>query len=565
MTDKKEAINIKNHSCCRDIGLMLLLALTFAYLIDAIGYALRIENFLQYVFPLSVCLSALITRHILKSPKFYISVLWTLAIVFVSTAVSALFPDYSWDGNNYHQHTITALVNGWNPYHEPTASDNISIWSYHYAKCIEILATNIIAITGNIETGKAVNLILIFAAGALCFDAIKTFAPDSSKTSRLIFTILVAGNPVGIMQFMSYYIDYAFYYCLVIDIIAAVFMLKSGSFNTLLAWMMLACATILTIGTKFNAFFLQGVFFLAFIIYMPLKREFKLSGTISLYGFGLALTGILVSFHPYVTNYLWKGSPLYPLIGADGMEGIDIMTGNTPELYKGHGRLTNFLLSIFSVTIPNSDSRIGGFTPMFAILFPVSLIIISVAWYKSIKHRAEMPAAVYISVCVLLSCFIFKESWWARYNTQLWLIVPSAYYVLMKSGFKPLVAKWGKTMLATLGLMAMVLCMSFSVFMSVRLAIYRHYLFSIAERHDEVLVNPVYNSGIMMLRSNGINPVSADNDSIQGMKFISIYPVGTDNDIYFLRVALTDEEVQELKEDLKRKPLGYINYKHLVE
>lgn len=91
------------------------------------------------------------------------------------------------------------------------------------------------------------------------------------------------------------------------------------------------------------------------------------------------------------------------------------MTDNTSDIYNQHDRVTNFFISLTSISLPTYDQRTGGFT-IFMLLILLTAIVIAIRMWKNIKGLVW-----YAAVCVLLSCFFFEQTWWARYICQLWL------------------------------------------------------------------------------------------------------------------------------------------------
>lgn len=81
----------------------------------------------------------------------------TLASIFIGANVY----DASYDGQWYHSSIIKLMNDGWNPFYHPILQQdevpyytNTHIWVSHYAKGMETIEAGIVALTGNLESGK---------------------------------------------------------------------------------------------------------------------------------------------------------------------------------------------------------------------------------------------------------------------------------------------------------------------------------------------------------------------------------------------------------------------------
>ena len=385
-----------------------------------------------FVFPISILL-ALVTVHLFDRKASTVKVaITTISIVVLSIVVCALLFDNSYDGNTYHQASILYLADGWNPIYEVCPADNI--WSRHYAKALEVIsaqifktvdATGICSTLYAIESAKAVNLLLFLATILFSTSFIWERFPQISRRNRIGITFVVAANPVVLTQLFTFYNDFALY-CLATLLLASFFGILQ---HDRMAIIVAISATLIAITTKFTHFFFIGVEWSAFFVYLTFRRQWKpllkWVGNIALVTIvGVALTG----FNPYVTNTVSNGHPFYPLMGG----GVDIMTKNTPEIYEGGDRVTNFLKSQFTdpdssawsaFPLPKSkasllgvgyDSRSMGFGPLFIWILAASLLILLLGKLPKI--------AFYISAVILIASFVFPQVWWARYVAFLWLL-----------------------------------------------------------------------------------------------------------------------------------------------
>lgn len=405
-------------------GFQLLVTLGLCYGLTTVGFFIGV-GVSPFHFPLFFLGAALLSFFIFDKKKSLKAVVINALICFISIAIGKWILDISSDGQYYHQQMIYAFMTGWNPIYHPIRDDLI-IWSSHYAHTIELIASTIASTTNDIEAGKAVNLLLIISTGFIVYGYSRQFL-SFSRWHSLALTLLTALNPIALFQCLTYYIDFAIYYYLVLTIIFSLPFIKGKP--SIIDKIGLATTIILAVSTKFNAFFYEGFAIATILIATYLFGNQKNIKPYFLFTFITALLAVAIfGFHPYLTNWYCDGNPVYPLMGEGK---IDIMLKNTPEEYFGHNRIENFFISYFSkptqFVVPITDTRHAGFGPFFPIILLLSLFLIS---YHCITNRDWLSG--YATFAILLSCFCFEQSWWARYIPQLWLIVPLSYYVTCK-------------------------------------------------------------------------------------------------------------------------------------
>lgn len=395
-------------------GCVVILTIAACYMLATLGFAAGIPLSL-WTFPAAFVTASLICingnlKHTL------ISTAAAAAVILLSIAAVCRTADYSYDGNAYHQTTIVFLMNGWNPFVE-TTPNGLTEWGVHYAKGFETVSAAIALTTSHLEWGRAANLMLILGTALMAYPLIGSLT--SSRHAALLTTLIAMANPVGTSQLFTYYIDFPKYYLTLVVILTLIttgkekLTKREGFRQYALLFMTLAFG----IGIKFNVAPDLALTMLFGIIYHIREKERAKAYTLLATGILAATAGIFIfGYNPYVTNYLSHGNPLYPLLGSDS---IDIMTGNTPEVLLDGNRFTNFIVSLThtgNTILPYYSTRLGG----FSLLMPFLLIISAAAfiiWRKRIP--AVYPAA---ALTAFLSCFLFEQSWWARYTTQLWLV-----------------------------------------------------------------------------------------------------------------------------------------------
>lgn len=406
------------------VGYQSFSLLALCYVTSTLGFMASI-GISPLHFPICFLLSFGLTWLLFGKKSSVIAAAITLGVIMVTIVFGSWFLDYSVDGQYYHQQMIYSFMAGWNPIYHPIRED-LFLWSSHYAHAMELISATISSMMGNIEAGKALNLLLISAGGFLAWGYMR----NESRLSTLqawVVAILVVLNPIAIFQLTTYYIDFASYYFIVLTLI---FSLPFASDKVTIAEVVgLTMTIILAVNTKFNAFFYECLTIVAimggFMLmkrWKEFKRYFLLTSILVLVAF------FIFGYHPYITNWIFYGHPAYPLMGENHVE---IMEQFYPENFIGRNRIINFIDAAFwwpeILPVPSYDWGWICFGRFFSVIFIISLaLIVAVCIWK----RKRLGA--YIATVVLLSCFCFPECWWGRYIPQIWLLVPLSYIMAMR-------------------------------------------------------------------------------------------------------------------------------------
>lgn len=460
------------------------------------------------LFPLALFLPAIALCIFTKERReWMIASVWSLLLW--GTAILAAIPlcDYSYDGNVYHQEIIAAICNGWTPGNPNPSGMELSLWSLHYAKGIEIAASAVVKFTGLIESGKGINIILCLIPGFMIYDFCKLYFPAMGRRERWLTAVVTVGNPVCIMQSLTYYIDFSKYIYTSLAIILLIEILSGRRREKWSSLSMLAMTIILASATKFNAFFEIGVVCIAAVILLIYRHRIRQATRLAIFCLIVAMTGVLLfGWHPYATNLLTAGHPLYPLMGEGA---VDIMTGNTPPEFLDGNRFSNFFRSLFSFERLGADTRHGGFGPLMG---PLLLLACLTVW-KSRNLRGAGPVSLYIAVWILASCFFFEQSWWARYIAQLWILVPQGLIMAFASGIGTSpgarwwrIDAWG---IGFLGFCSILLSGYFLLIQSGRVSLYRQTVKSVLSG-ETVAVYGLTDSYARQLKEMGITALLTD-------------------------------------------------------
>lgn len=435
-------------------GLILVLSVTICYILSSVLFIAGI-GISAAVLPSAFLISCIAAAYGNSLRNTVTGVISASAVWIICSYLCIVLYDTSYDGNMYHTEIVTDLFYGWNPYLDPSGITSIKLWTEHYTKAMETVGACLMSVTDRIQSAKAVMIVLACGVFLMLPELLRRLNPRLSSRQSFLISLLTISNPVVLCQILRFYIDNVVYLTTVIAVVSGMLIAK-GDRNRFFNYSLMAVAIVLAAGTKANALVYVVFTIICTMGWMFLYGDKKrilhfagfclIAGVVSVFG---------ICWHPYVTNWISDGHPLYPLMGENP---VDIMTHNTPEQFKGNNRIENFFRSVFSIKNPSVDQRSGGFTPFFILLFPISVLSIV---YCSRKQR-QFPVAAYTAVCVLASCFFFEQSWWARYIPQLWLLVPLSAYMLMLSG-KSRIAETGRKAIVSLGVSAGCLCLSISV------------------------------------------------------------------------------------------------------
>lgn len=408
-----------------------------------------------FLFSFIVSLIALffITKKELRfSKSTIITILIFILIIVGSIKISETFYDFSYDGQAYHQEALINMENDWNPLYEKLETGTTQdLWINHYAKGIWFLGTIVYDLTGNIESAKAFNFILLISTFLIIVGYLQT--KIKNKALLIIISLLMVLNPVVFNQMFTNYNDF-FIALLIINLIVGYLSYYENSNNK--ALINIFISLIILINVKFTALgyavILTGIPILLYL-YKFYKNQghkmkfevVKLAFTICL-GFIIAL--IFVGNSSYVKNTITNGHPFYPLAGE---EKVDIITVNTPAGLSDLNRIEKMYVSIFSETYngldeepktkfplsvskeeifysKDTDTRIGGFGPLFGFIIILTLCLIAINYQK--VDQVQGNIFLIIVSTIMISIFINPEPWWARYIPQLW-ILPLACVILI--------------------------------------------------------------------------------------------------------------------------------------
>lgn len=370
------------------------------------------------------------------------------ALFWLAIYIAGLFYDVSWDGQTYHQEAIIQLCEGWNPFREHLTLERLpepfNIRSInHYARGAETIQASLYKVTGNIEHGKAFNLLLMVASLCLCFGGLLKLR-EVPVLMALAIGLLVGLNPVSVYQCLGYYVDGQLA-SLVLSLLAIGLVICVSQDS--LAPTVWAATIVLLINVKSTGVAYSGLITLGLMICLAARKMWsrtvrlaRLSAMTGAFGF------CFVGFSPYVTNAHDHGHPFFPLAGKDPLT-AEIMPLNTPINWTGFNRFEMLFHSVFSRTedayyahvkkvshlknpfsvnrdeyegaFAYADIRVGGWGPLFgAAVIPAAVILLMAL---SLKPRIGL-IGLGVMLLIFLTAVVNPAMWWARLAPQLWAI-----------------------------------------------------------------------------------------------------------------------------------------------
>jgi hypothetical protein len=428
-------------------GFFLISILTVTLLISSLFFFFH-GTMGAWQFPLGI-LGASVLNYFLfvknreePHPKLYVIFGLPLLLTILSIGISGYFYDTSFDGQAYHMEALIQMKNGWNPFWQYLPDNvNQAIWVNHYAKGMETIQAAIYCTFGNIEMGKATNIMLWLGSFFITLSFIVR-NEWVSLTKGIIISGLLASNPIVLNQLLCYYVDGALGSLLLCLLATGMLLLQKSEVKY---YLLIAAIIILSVNVKFTALLYLTLFISGFLIWSFVSKQItvckKIWWTSVIAGFIAISTG----FNPYITNTVHFGNPLYPLMGGNKVDIINEL--NLPAGFENKSGLERFVISTFARTdniypktpypveikVPFTfnrtdivhasmvDARLGGFGPLYSGILLLWIALVAILSLKVRRHLV-FRNLIWFSSFIIISIIIMPESWWARYIPQFWLL-----------------------------------------------------------------------------------------------------------------------------------------------
>ena len=445
---------------------LLVLSLFTAFELLKLANTLSLIQILSITIPIIVLLykKSEKTKDILIVIGIYLFILLVVPFIYNKTY------DLTVDGNSYHKTAIAFIKNGWNPMYETSRkfqenNDNvvkiekgvkIDLWIEHYPKATWIVAATIYNMTGNIESGKCITLILSIMLFIINFNILRKIL---DKKWSYIISSLVVLNPIVLAQFFTYYVDGIMGILFLIEILL-LFLVNPKEKTNIWIWLCLVSICTIFTNIKYTGLLCSGVIAATFYFYWLIKyrkdKDFvTIFKRVTINFIIVFVTAIFfVGLNSYVKNTIDHHNPLYPIIGKDK---VDIITTMQPKSFKNKNMVEKFVVSLFSKTenvvygdrepqlklpikvykseigeLYAPDVRIGGFGPLFALIVIITTPILIYSVVKIIRKEKSFAPYIYLpAIAIIISSILVGENWWARYVPQLYLFPVGAILSLV--------------------------------------------------------------------------------------------------------------------------------------
>jgi hypothetical protein len=290
-----------------------------------------------------------------------------------------------------------------------------------------------------VEAGKLFNLTTMLAASAFVTSLLLRLTPLPVFGAAAL-GLLTALNPVFIYQSTTFYVDNILANAIVVLVAGLTLYVVTRRWQALAVGLLAAG---LAINVKQTGFVYVAVL-LALAVPVVLWRHgareaWRMAAAAAATG---VVGGMILGYVPYVRNLLEYGDPFYPATPAQGL--LSTAT-QVPANLSESDRVTRFLVSNFSrselVRPPRStrlkfplsiergelrglygaDIESGGFGPLYG----AALLLACVGGISLWVGRSTRPAGGIVLIaagCLLVTMFVHRETWWARYVPQAWLL-----------------------------------------------------------------------------------------------------------------------------------------------
>lgn len=335
---------------------------------------------------------------------------WCVGMLFISSLfasgfISRQFFDISYDGQTYHQEAIFQLAQGWNPFYRQLTSEEtnrLEKWVNHYPKGAEIYEAVVFKFTNNIEDTKLFQIMLMLAALLFALSLLLTIR-HLAWWQAAVLALLIAANPVSVYQSLSLYIDGQ-----LASLLAALCCVLIISFFSKQKYPLVVLFMLISIfvNIKSSAIPYAVVALGAYIVVLFLAEKVQdiiRAGSVIIIALivGIAVIG----FNPYITNTVYQGHPLYPVMGKDA---IDYRPHNMPEDFLDNNGLETLFMSAFA----RSDNKRGaGEYASFKLPFAADTEeVAAFSWNGPIEGGwgPLFGGALIVSAAVLLAALVIR-------------------------------------------------------------------------------------------------------------------------------------------------------------
>lgn len=456
-----------------DVGIFLLLHLSVAILMASIGFLIKVPISAGSFF-CGLLMSILVLYGLFRSKRtsnrLFAVLLVGISILIVSVCVSGVWIDNSTDGNSFIKPAIGFLKYGWNPIYESVSDfikdfsyllpDNIlegEDWINCYPKASWIYGAYLYALTGNIESGKAMAFLVFLACFFITIHMVKRFGTTTSQA--VVISLVMHLNPITFKHMITFYMDgmLSNLFCLLLLLLAYITLhRKRGDREILLieACVIFLCGTLKFTGLAFAAIF-SFIFYILWIYYAIKEKDTLLLKKMTVYYILVVLvTVVIAGSNSYIKNLILYTSPVYPLTMDTAAVNCPTVIADCPNIVKNvimmFTRSSNYngtypleLKIPFTMNFEEfasctaRNTMRGDFGPLFSGCFLVSLVFVLLELPRFKKKAPDHFCVIitYLTILVLNS-FIFDNVWHYRYHPYVYGVIVLAAWILLQKKSK---------------------------------------------------------------------------------------------------------------------------------
>jgi len=342
--------------------------------------------------------------------------------------VSRNWLDFTADGLGYQQSAAEAILNGWNPF----TSDSEMFWQNIYPSAAARSEASLAFLYRSIEDTKMLQIWWLFIALPVFLAGLRKTLGGLNLVQTMLAALCVLSTTT-LNQMLTHYVDSYTYLCGLTFIGGLLLYGETRRSREVASVIMTACILYI-VNIKLTGIYHAVMLCAGAVLYLGARNR-RLPWKLAFLLCGAWWAGVLiVGFRPYVTNAVSYGLLLHYFPSPD--QPMEVFSGQQrPSSFDGLPGFVRYWYSLFSITggAPHEpaqlkwpwtihplewkfsgdpDARTGGFGPLYALGFLLSLAMFAVAVLKKIPFHK--PLALLAFVCLIFSA-AFAQSWWARY------------------------------------------------------------------------------------------------------------------------------------------------------
>ena len=174
-----------------------------------------------------------------------------------------------------------------------------------------------------------------------------------SKAKCIVYSLGFSFTMITIRQLTSYYFDFIGYYVFTMTLMSVYILVFYKRYKKIGYWG-LTCSIIFASAMKYNMLFWTGYIVFVSIFILLMRKKYKKAIKIGLFSSVIAIFSVVVvSYNPFVTNYLDHDNPVYPLYDKYSKVGDDPERSAQPLYILNSPRYKQILYSY--TQRPSSD------------------------------------------------------------------------------------------------------------------------------------------------------------------------------------------------------------------